>query len=149
MQHYRTNGDARGRLPSRFRLVLCGRYSKPDNLSAGNRGTDSGLRGRLGRINFHNNGRLIDGAFLRKLGYVLAGTPLTNVASDPNFMACSTKKIGFAVKGGTDPSGTGVCTQNKYTETSLNQISSASGQPYVTAVIYASKNYPGRFLHSD
>lgn len=86
-----------------------------------------------------------DGAFLPKTSYVLAGTPLTNVASDPNFMACSTKKIGFAVKGGTDPNGTGVCTQNKYTETSLNQISSASGQPYVTAVIYASKNYPGRF----
>jgi MYXO-CTERM domain-containing protein len=97
--------------------------------------------GNLFPTSWKNN----DGAFLPKTSYVLAGTPLTNVASDPNFLACSTKKIGFAVKGGTNPNGTGVCTQSKYTETKLNQISSASGQPYVTAVIYSSKNFPGRF----
>ena len=86
-----------------------------------------------------------DGAFLPKTSYAIAGKKLSDLASDPNFKACASKKIGFAVIGGTAPGGAGVCTQNKYTESRLNQIHTASGKPYVTAVMYASKNYPGRF----
>ena len=91
-----------------------------------------------------------DGSFLPKTSYMVAGTALSDVPNDANFKACSTKKIGFAVKGNsTNNCDKGAaacaCTQNKYTERALNQLSSASNQPYITAVIYPSKVTPGRF----
>jgi len=91
-----------------------------------------------------------DGAFLPKTGFSVAGTPLSNIAADPDFQACASKKIGFAVKGNSTAlcdkaTAACACTQNKYTERRLNQIHTASGEPYVTAVIYTSKKYPGRF----
>ncbi len=90
-----------------------------------------------------------DRAFLPKVGYEVAGTALSNVANDPNFQKCSTKKIGFAVKGNGTKSclsaSSCACTQNKYTERKLNQISSASGEPYIAAVVYPSVSAPGRF----
>jgi MYXO-CTERM domain-containing protein len=91
-----------------------------------------------------------DGSFLPKVGYEIAGTPLSNIAGDANFKLCSTKKIGFAIQGNSTKNCTigaaaCACTQNKYTEQNLNQVSSASNKPYVDAVVYASKKYPGRF----
>ena len=90
-----------------------------------------------------------DGAFLPKTGYFVAGTPLTDVPNDPDFKACASQQIGFAIRGNTtvhcETNAGCACSQNKYTEQSINQVNTASGQPYVDAVIYASKNYPGRF----
>ena len=95
--------------------------------------------------NWQNN----DGAFLPKIPYELAGTPLSDIPNNADFKACSTKKIGFAVKGNsTVQCGTSAgcaCGQDKFTEQSLNQINTASGQPYIDAIIYTSKKYPGRF----
>ncbi len=90
-----------------------------------------------------------DGAFLPKTGYELDGALLSDIPNNADFQACSTKKIGFAVKGNsTVQCGTTAgcaCAQNKYTEQNLNQINTASGQPYIDAVVYTSKKYPGRF----
>ena len=90
-----------------------------------------------------------DGAFLPKTGYWVDGTPLTDVPNDPDFQNCPSKKIGFAIRGNTtvhcETNAGCACSQNKYTEQSINQVNSASGTPYIDAVVYASKNYPGRF----
>jgi MYXO-CTERM domain-containing protein len=95
-----------------------------------------------------------DGAFLPKTSYFVDGTPLSNIANDPDFKNCASKKIGFAIVGTVDTSSANPicsktnagcsCTQNKYTEQSINQVN-AGGKPYIDAVIYASKNVPGRF----
>lgn len=90
-----------------------------------------------------------DGAFLPKTGYTVAGTPLTDVANDPDFQNCPSHQIGFAIQGNTtqecQTTAGCACSQNKFTEQALNQINTASGKPYIDAVIYASKNVPGRF----
>jgi|GEM_PF-899328 len=95
--------------------------------------------------NWQNN----DDSFLPKVGYEVKGTALSDVANNAAFKACTSKKIGFAVKGnGTKnclSASSCACTQNKYTERKLNQISSASGEPYIAAVIYPSYVAPGRF----
>ncbi len=94
-----------------------------------------------------------DGAFLPKTSYVVNGTPLSNIAGDPDFQKCQSQKIGFAIRGNTtvhcETNAGCACSQNKYTEQSINQPYSGSGpnngKPYINAVIYASKNVPGRF----
>jgi len=90
-----------------------------------------------------------DGAFLPKVGYEIVGAALSDVPNNADFKACSTKKIGFAVKGnGTKnciSASSCACTQNKYTERALNQVATASGQNYIAAVVYASVATPGRF----
>jgi hypothetical protein len=40
-----------------------------------------------------------DHSFLPKVGYEVNGTPLGDVANDPDFKLCKTGKIGFAVRG--------------------------------------------------
>lgn len=91
-----------------------------------------------------------DNGFLPKTGYKIDGTPLRDVANDPNFKTCKTKKIGFAIIGnGTKNCSKGgaacACTQNKYTQRELNQVASASGGHYIAAVMFASKVTPGKF----
>jgi MYXO-CTERM domain-containing protein len=90
-----------------------------------------------------------DGAFLPKTSYAVPGTPLTDVANDPDFQACASHQIGFAIQGNTtqecQTTAGCACSQNKFTEQALNQVNTASGKPYIDAVIYASKNFPGRF----
>jgi MYXO-CTERM domain-containing protein len=91
-----------------------------------------------------------DHSFLPKVGYEVSGTPLTSIANDPTFKQCKTKRIGFAVLGNsTKNCGTSgsacACTQNKFTEQALNQVSSASNAQYINALTYASKVQPGRF----
>ena len=91
-----------------------------------------------------------DTSFLPKVGYEVNGMPLSSVANNSYFQLCKTGKIGFAVKGNVTKNcgGSGVacaCSQNKFTERALNQVSSASGQTYIDALIYDSKVEPGRF----
>ncbi len=92
-----------------------------------------------------------DGTFLPKVSYYIKGsTGLGDLANDTNFRACKSKMIGFAVAGNSTKNcgistGACACPQNKYSERQLNQISTASGQPYIAAVMYESKKTPGLF----
>jgi hypothetical protein len=86
-----------------------------------------------------------DKAFVPKAGQIVAGQPLGNLRDTPDFRACQSQKIGFAVK----PIATeAVCTMPKYSEPSRNQkctLPACGGQPWIAAVIYASTVTPGGF----
>ena len=89
-------------------------------------------------ISWQNN----DNGFLPKTGYKINGsTTLDKLAAGSDFAACSTKKVGFAVKGNTSSA----CSQSKYTERNLNESPTGSTEHYIAATIYTSKKVPGRF----
>lgn len=81
----------------------------------------------------------------------VAGAPLEDVQNHPVFQNCPSKQIGFTIKPvdgveGYIPTENGpVCTQQKFSQPSLNMKHTATGLPWVSAVTYASKRAPGVF----
>lgn len=71
---------------------------------------------------------------------VVGSISLENVRTDPNFLACASQQIGFAFAGAT---GT-ICPMSKFSEPSRNQMSTF-GSPWINAVVYESKKYPGSY----
>ncbi|MBN2194288.1 MAG: hypothetical protein JW751_15835 [Polyangiaceae bacterium] len=79
------------------------------------------------------------------------GAPLEDIQNHPVFQACPSKHIGFSIKPVAGAAGEipsvqqAVCTQQKFSEARLNTIHTASGQPWVSALSYASRKSPGIF----
>jgi MYXO-CTERM domain-containing protein len=65
---------------------------------------------------------------------------LANIQSDPAYVACPSKQIGFAFRG--NP--TDFCPQSKFSEQHRNEMSTY-GAPWINALIYASRVQPGVF----
>ncbi len=93
-----------------------------------------------------------DASFVPIIGMPpVQGAPLEDVQAHPVFQNCPSKNIGFTIRpvggaAGDIPSvQQPVCTQQKYSEPRLNTIHQASGQPWVSALVYASKRSPGVF----
>ena len=76
------------------------------------------------------------------------GAPLESVRESPAFLNCPSQQIGFTIvpTGDNIPSaGAPVCTQQKYSQASLNMKHALTGQPWISALTYGSKSRPGVF----
>ncbi len=76
------------------------------------------------------------------------GAPLEGVQEHPVFQNCPSQQIGFALMPtgiAISSVGSAVCNQPKFSQAQLNTTHAGSGQPWISALVYASQTSPGVF----
>jgi|GEM_PF-691383 len=102
-----------------------------------------------GDFAWYQNG---DAAFVPLVGLPpLAGMPYTSTGSPGALGGCPSGRIGVTVRPASGAAGlipsaeAQPCTEQKYSEARLNRLHAASGEPWVSALVYRSRRTPGAY----